>query len=495
MLRRLTLLACSAMLVTPPTASAITNLTPIGTYSQPIYVTSDPDDPDRVFVVEQAGTVKLTTSSGTSTFLDLTDRVLSANLEQGLLSIAFAPDFADSGLLYAFYTGTDSGHLYIDEFTAEGDSVDPDSRRHILSVNHSNFDNHNGGQLQFGPDGYLYISVGDGGGGRDPLEAGQDLILHLGKLLRIDPRPGVDGRPYTVPPDNPFAAEQDPPPGAREEIWAYGLRNPWRFSFDRLTGDLLIGDVGQNQWEEIDYAPRAEGGGRGANYGWDCREGMHDFELTGCKGGLFTDPVLEYEHGGGYCSITGGYVVRDPHLVDLYGRYVYADWCVGQVRSVIPDLPLAAGDRPESIGVLNPVSFGAHPWAGLALFRLDRRVRRRGRLLADAGRRRDRRGRLRHGERTAPGDERTAPGDERTAPGSVAANDHPAAFRAQDPCPTGQARRRRGLGTGVPGPTGRRRRGPSRLDRRRGAGPWSPLHGSRPDPRSPKHHDQRADRR
>ncbi len=330
---------------------------PIGTYETPVYITSDPDDPRRLFVVEQGGRILLVTDSDTSTFLDLTD-VVRVGQEQGLLSVAFPPDFAGSDLFYVVYTGRDGGALHLDELRASGGTVDPSSRRPLMTIDHSQHPTHYGGQLQFGPDGLLYLSTGDGGGQGDPLESGQDLTSLLGKLLRIDPKP-EDGAPYSIPPDNPFAdSDHDPPGGARDEIWAYGFRNPWKFSFDRLTGALLIGDVGQGGWEELDYAPQSWGGGRGANFGWDCREGMHDHELTGCPLGPFTDPAFEYGHTGGNCSITGGYVVRDPSLADLYGRYVYADYCVGQLRSLVPGLPLATDDRPEGLPVPNASSFG-----------------------------------------------------------------------------------------------------------------------------------------
>lgn len=340
-----------------PAAAEGAALVPIGTYSSPLYVTSDPDDPDRLFVVERDGKIQLTTPSGTSTYLDITDLVRSGG-EQGLLSVAFPPDHADSGLLYVFYTGEPEGNIQVDEFRAVGDSVDPATRRPVLQIDHATFGNHNGGQLQFGPNGLLYIATGDGGGGGDPLESGQDLTSLLGKILRIDPRKsGSD--PHSIPSGNPFAGSaNDPVPGARDEIWSYGLRNPWRFSFDRLSADIAIGDVGQGSWEEVDYVTSADGGGRGANFGWDCREGAHDFELAGCDGQTFTEPVFEYSHDSGNCSITGGYVVRDPGLGDLYGRYLYADFCVGALRSLLPGVPVASDDRSEGLTVANPTTFG-----------------------------------------------------------------------------------------------------------------------------------------
>jgi hypothetical protein len=238
-------------------------------------------------------------------------------------------------------------------------------REEIIAIAHPD-DNHYGGQLQFGPDGNLYVSTGDSGGAGDPDGAGQSLETLLGKILRIDPLP--EEETYAIPPDNPFASE----PG-EDEIWSYGLRNPWRFSFDSLTGDTVIGDVGQDFREEVDFAPSPEEGvvgGEGANYGWNCREGLIPYPGApeGCaEAGPFTDSVFEYPHidpGDGSahgCSITGGFVVRDTDLGDLYGRYVYSDFCTGRIRSLLlPALASepAAGDRSEGLEVSNPVSFG-----------------------------------------------------------------------------------------------------------------------------------------
>ena len=350
--------AISSLTLALATPARGAGLEPVGTYASPVFVTSDPNDAARLFVVEQGGTIKLTTPGGTTTFLDYTSQVLSGG-ERGLLSMAFAPDYATSGRFYVIYTRDAPaddpllGDIQLDELTASGDSADPDTARHVLTIDHSQFSNHNGGQLQFGPDARLYISTGDGGGSGDPLESGQDTDSLLGKILRIDPRQnGSD--PYSVPADNPFVGT-----AGADEIWSYGLRNPWRFSFDRDTGALVIADVGQSAWEEIDYEPQSAGGGRGDNFGWDCREGRHDFELdAGCAGQVFTEPIFEYSHTGGNCSITGGYVVHDPGIPELAGRYVYADLCAGQVRSLIPGLPDAADDRSEGLSVTQPTTFG-----------------------------------------------------------------------------------------------------------------------------------------
>jgi Glucose / Sorbosone dehydrogenase/RTX calcium-binding nonapeptide repeat (4 copies) len=366
-------LTVAAALLFPSGAAALT-LEPVGNFSQPVYVTSDPSDPDRLLVVEKWGGVVLSDDGVQTTFLQLGDLV-SDEGHRGLQSIALAPDYAETGRLYVYYSraGTDAepgleGDVQIDELTANGDTVDLDTRRPVLTIEHSEFADHYGGQLQFGHDGYLYISTGDGGCCGDPLENAQDLGSLLGKVLRIDPRPS-DGDPYSIPSDNPFVGE----PG-EDEIWSYGLRNPWRFSFDRVTGDMVIGDVGQDAWEEIDYAP-APAGGRGVNFGWDCREGMHDYEPDGCAG-PFAEPVFEYPNDDATCSITGGYVVRDPSLDDLYGRYVYADLCADELRSLELGAPLASGDRFEHT-LAFPASFGEDSCARLYVTSLqDSRVYR-----------------------------------------------------------------------------------------------------------------------
>ena len=336
--------------VLTPRAEAL-SLQSIGAYSEPVYVSSDPGDPDRLFVVERAGRIELTTPTRTSTFVDLTPLVDSGSQERGLLSMAFAPDYATSGLAYVYFTGKDAGSIHVAELEASGAVADPATLRNVLTIPHRTYPNHNGGQLQFGPDGYLYIGTGDGGGGGDPFENGQSTSSLLGKILRIDPRRSGT-QPYTVPAGNPFIGT-----AGRPEIWSLGLRNPYRFSFDRATGALSVGDVGQNRWEELDYAlPPAAG--RGLNFGWDCREGLHVFESSGCPAGGFTEPVLEYSHSTGGCAVTGGYVVRDPGLEELAGRYVYADYCNGEIRSAMLGLPAATSDRSEGLDAGNPSSFG-----------------------------------------------------------------------------------------------------------------------------------------
>jgi hypothetical protein len=335
-------------------------LLPIGTFTSPMYITAPRGDGERLFVVEQRGTIRVVKDGlplGTP-FLDLSGPVLSGG-ERGLLSLAFAPDYATSGRFYVFYTAeAPVGQLTIVEYrrSANADVADPATARAVLTIPHP-VGNHNGGQLQFGPDGYLYIGTGDGGGGGDPDANAQDLRSLLGKLLRIDPR-AADGAPYSIPPDNPFVGRTS----ARAEIWSYGLRNPWRFSFDRLTGDLAIADVGQTAWEEIDFAPAPERG-RGLNFGWACWEGRHAYGPNAARAecspqpGNHTPPVHEYSHDRG-CSITGGYVVRDPGLAALAGRYVYGDYCDGTLWSLVLSSPNAFGDVPAPLSVPALTSFG-----------------------------------------------------------------------------------------------------------------------------------------
>ena len=342
----------------------------VGEFDQPVYVTSSPTNPERLLVVEREGTIVERNATGTRQLFDLTALVSCCNVERGMLSIAPAPDFESSGRIYATYTGTTQaggaeGDVHLDSFRPNpggGAAI----REPILSVGHSQEANHNGGQLQFGPDGHLYMSLGDGGGTGDPFENAQDTEELLGKILRIDPHPGQVPA-YSIPAGNPFAGT-----AGRDEIWAYGLRNPWRFSFDRATGDMVIADVGQSAREEIDIAPSPAAGvvgGAGANYGWNCREGFIAYSnpATACATASgFTDPVFDYPHsdpGGGAafgCSIIGGYVVRDASLGDLYGRYLYTDFCSEGIRSLV--LPrsggVAGGDRSEGLTVEKPTSFG-----------------------------------------------------------------------------------------------------------------------------------------
>lgn len=289
----------------------------------PLHVAAPPGDP-RLFVVEKVGRVRIVEDGGLAEepFLDLTGQV-SGGSEQGLLSIAFHPDYAANGRFFVDFTDP-AGDTRVVEYRVSNDPdrADPASARTILAVDQP-FSNHNGGLVAFGPDGMLYVGLGDGGSGGDPQENGQNRGTLLGTILRID----VDaGDPYAVPGDNPFVDA----PGAAGEIWAWGLRNPWRFAFDRQTGDLYVADVGQNRFEEVNAV---EGAGRGLNYGWDVMEGDACFEpREGCDRSGLTLPVETYGHADG-CSVTGGHVYRGEAIPALRGLYFYSDFCSGFVRS------------------------------------------------------------------------------------------------------------------------------------------------------------------
>lgn len=363
---RLALVMAALSAAAPATAAAAVSLVPIGDFSSPVHITAPPRDTSRLVVVERGGTVRLVVDGVTQVqpFLDLTTLVESVEPERGLLSLAFSPDYATTGRLYVYYTGKttaapNQGDIVIDEYRSSGAAatrVDIGTRRTLLTVPHPR-GNHNGGQLQFGPDGYLYAATGDGGGGGDPDANGQKLSSPLGKLLRLDPRPGFP----VAPADNPFGT-------AAPLVWAYGLRNPFRFSFDRETGDLTIGDVGQNFVEEVDYVAKAAGNGRGANFGWVVLEGRYRYDQANPDALTLADPqsypaanvlpVIEHLHSETWCSVTGGYVVRDPNLPDLLGRYVYSDFCKGDLTSALLGPNGATGDAPTALHVDNPSSFG-----------------------------------------------------------------------------------------------------------------------------------------
>ena len=337
-----------------------------GTFSSPVHAAAPPGDGHRLMVTEQGGTVRVIRDGQTlaTPFLTL-DTNLSSGGERGLLSIAFRPDYEQSRLLYAYYTDAE-GDIRVDEFrraASSRDVTEPGYRRSVIEIPHREAANHNGGQLQFGPDGFLYLGPGDGGNGYDePFRDARDLGSLLGKLLRIDPIPGGG---YRIPPGNPYAGAEGTGPPRRDEIWAYGLRNPFRFSFDRRGGDLLIADVGQSRVEEIDFAAHVPGvgAGRGLNFGWDDCEGSFRAEPkpTGtapCDLAGDTLPIKEHlRPGSGFCSITGGYVVRDPALESLAGRYLYGDFCYDAVRSLSPASP-ADDRREDTLRVSELASFG-----------------------------------------------------------------------------------------------------------------------------------------
>ena len=283
------------------------------------------DGSNRLFIVEQEGTILVWRDGEllSQPFLDIRDRVGRRGSEQGLLGLAFHPRYAENGYFYVNYTDQ-SGNTHISRFSASptSDQADPASELGLIYVEQP-YQNHNGGSVVFGPDGYLYLGLGDGGAGGDPQGNAQSTQTLLGKLLRID----VDGgAPYAIPADNPFAGG-----GGLPEIWAYGLRNPWRFTFDSLNGDLYIGDVGQNQWEEIDFLPAGSPGG--ANFGWDHREAAHRFEGL-YVGNDLIDPIAEYDHSQG-CSVTSGEVYRGSNLGAWGGVYLYGDYCSGLVWGLL----------------------------------------------------------------------------------------------------------------------------------------------------------------
>ena len=293
-------------------------------FTRPLALTNAGDD--RVFVVEQRGFIWTVDwdQDKPQIFLDIRDRVNDNANEQGLLGLTFHPAFNENGRFFVNYSGV-KGETIIAEYHADVNrNIGNRERERVLLRIDQPYANHNGGALAFGPDGYLYIATGDGGSGGDPHGNGQRLDTLLGKILRID----VDtGDPYGIPQDNPFVDS-----GGLPEIWLYGLRNPWRIAFDRKTGDFFIGDVGQSQWEEINFLPADSTGA--INYGWNLREGAHDY--NGGDGEALVDPVAEYDHSLG-CSVTGGVVVRDPRLMAWQGVYLYGDYCSGRVWGLIRD--------------------------------------------------------------------------------------------------------------------------------------------------------------
>jgi glucose/arabinose dehydrogenase len=319
----------------------------IGSFNAPVYVTGAPGFPKLLFVVEQPGRILALQGGRKRTFLDMRGLV-SYGGEEGLLSVAFPPDYARSKRFYVYYVDN-AGDIRVDEFRRRSAMrASSGSRRPVIRIPHPVNSNHNGGQLHF-LDDLLYFGTGDGGAGGDPPNNAQNKDVLLGKLLRIDPRPS-GGRPYSVPSSNPFVGKD-----GRDEIYSYGLRNPFRFSFDTTHGQprIAIGDVGQDRFEELDYL--TVGRANGANFGWDAFEGFSEYE-TPDPGGT-VKPIFTYGRGRG-CTIIGGYVVRDRRLAGLRGRYVYADLCEGELRALTPGLKRARGDRKLGLQVESPSSFG-----------------------------------------------------------------------------------------------------------------------------------------
>jgi len=297
----------------------------------PVGVTSARDGSGRLFVVEQGGLIRILGAGGVlleKPFLDLRDQV-SAGGERGLLGLAFHPAYACNGRLFVNFTDPD-GNTVVAEYRASATNPDRADATPVARLLHIDqpYPNHNGGSVAFGPDGYLYVGMGDGGSGEDPEGYGQRLDTLLGKLLRIDVDEADGNSPYAIPPDNCTGC----PAGALPEIFAYGLRNPWRFSFDRATGDVWIGDVGQNRWEEVDHLPLPAASG--ANFGWSRMEANHCLHGDGCDRGGLTLPVAEYGHADGDCSVTGGYVYRGSSIPALAGWYLFSDYCSGRIRAL-----------------------------------------------------------------------------------------------------------------------------------------------------------------
>ena len=382
--------AALALLVAPAAAGAAPlSLVSVGSFEQPTYVTAAPGDPSRLYVVERSGKIKVLREGTTRTFADLTGLVSALDGERGLLSIALAPDFATSRRFYAYFTGKPplvrtEGDIVIARFVATDADSASAAPELLVGIPHGAASNHNGGQLQFGPDGLLYAGTGDGGAGNDPAGNGQNLdsasparvngMDHhplLGKLLRLDVSPATG---YAVPPANAFGPASKAP-----EIFAYGLRNPYRFSFDAATGDLLVSDVGQSEREEVNFL--RGGGPAGANFGWKLWEGSRG---SGSREG-FTFPVLEYGHRPGAfgstagCSVTGGYVVRDPQVPELAGQYVYGDFCASRLRAARLTASGSTEDRELPLPALaanSLVSFGEDACGRLHVATLDGTVQR-----------------------------------------------------------------------------------------------------------------------
>jgi glucose/arabinose dehydrogenase len=337
--------------LTPPTLGLDTVVTGL---VNTVFLTVAPNDPTRLFILEKDGRIRVVKNGVllATPFLDITAKTTKGG-EQGLLGMAFAPDYQTSGRFFVSYTapgGGAAGHSVIARYQV---SADPDvaGTAEVVVLTVDQFaSNHNGGMIAFGPDGYLYFGLGDGGGGGDPQETGQDRSDLLGSMLRLD----VSGGTYTVPPDNPYVDST----AFRPELWNYGLRNPWRWSFDRLTHDLYIADVGQGQHEEVNVVAANAGGGQ--DFGWDDMEGLACYEDANCASNTALRPVIDYLHTGGACSVTGGYVYRGSAIPALQGHYLYGDYCAGWVRSFrrVNGQAVDQADRPGLSPGFGITSFG-----------------------------------------------------------------------------------------------------------------------------------------
>jgi glucose/arabinose dehydrogenase len=358
---RAALTAAVLLLASPAGAEAQLELVPVGSFDDPVALAAPPGDPARLFVAQRGGVIRVVKDGAVvrRPFADLSRHVRVSD-EEGLLGIAFPRRYGARGRLYAFLVDRSGGDLQIRELRRS--RADPDRAvrgrgRLVLAVPHRQGDTHNGGQLAFGPDGFLYAGTGDGGGSNDLEDDAADPRSLLGKILRIDPRP-AGGRRHRIPAGNPFG----------NAVWAYGLRNPWRFSFDRGTGDLVIGDVGQGVAEEIDWAPAARGGGRGADYGWHCRQGnvatprnpndrrSPPLCRRAPRSAQAPAFVLDHRQPDGFCAIVGGFVVRDPGVPSLLGRYIFGDFCRPDVFAAVLGEP--RGPAPTGLTVRTLTSFG-----------------------------------------------------------------------------------------------------------------------------------------
>jgi len=335
-------LALLAGLAVPAAAGGAIVTKQIARFKSPTYVHGPEGTGGAVFVVERRGKIKVLVDDRKlkGSFLNIKRRVSCCVGERGMFSVAFAPDYEASGRLYVYFTDR-QGDIRVEEYRRSAEDplrAKKGARRKVIQIRHRKFSNHNGGQLQFGPDGHLYMATGDGGGAGDPDENAQSKGSLLGKLLRIDPTPRKGGPGHGVPMSNPYVKRK-----GKNEIYARGLRNPWRFSFD--GNRIVIGDVGQDRREEIDYD--TVDGARGANFGWDAFEGSVRFKSSDASRPpkRHIRPIAEYGHGGANCAITGGYVVDDPELPALRSRYVYGDLCSGEIRSLVPELGGARDDR------------------------------------------------------------------------------------------------------------------------------------------------------
>jgi len=354
MIRKTFALGLAALFCThalAPEASAQLESVQVATgLSSPVGVASVAGDPaNRLFVIQQGGRIRIVENGSilSPDFLNL-DPLTNGGGEAGLLGMAFHPDYDNNGLFYVSYTNLSGNSMLVQYSVSAGNPnvADPGSAVTIYGPVSQPYSNHNGGCIQFGPDGMLYYGLGDGGGAGDTGNRAQNINNQLGKMLRFD----VDIAAPHIPASNPFVGV-----AGLDEIWAYGLRNPWRFSFDRLTGDMWIGDVGQNAWEEIDFQPAASTGGE--NYGWRMLEGSNCYNPNpGCSSVGTVLPVYEYSLNGAPCAVTGGYVARGPLLPNYQGRYFFADYCAGQLKSIDPGSPAIATNHASDVSISGPIS-------------------------------------------------------------------------------------------------------------------------------------------